>query len=86
MKLVFTIITLLLKYAFGIVNEGKSGMGTCSNVFCLPKDYDKLVAPFTESGILDIAFELEISQILAFDDIKCHFHQRSMSSFCSQRS
>ena len=61
---------LVVETAFGVENKGKAGNEACSNVFCLPKDYDKLAAPFTESGILDIAFELEISQILAFDDIR----------------
>jgi len=70
MKLLFTLIIIIVKNASGEENKGKTGNEACSNVFCLPKNYDKLAAPFTESGILDIAFELEISQILAFDDIR----------------
>jgi hypothetical protein len=70
MLLLMVIIMFVVKTASGEVNKGKESIETCANVFCLPKEYDKLVAPFTESGTLDIAFEFEISQILAFDDIK----------------
>ena len=61
----FVIITLQRLYiAQGITDEYEN----CSDVYCLPIGYDKLAAPFKESGTLDIDLELDISQILEFDD------------------
>ena len=42
----------------------------CSENYCLPTDYNKLVAPFKESGPMEISINFEILQILEIDDVR----------------
>lgn len=63
------ILLIITLQRFSAANEIGEDYENCSDVYCLPNDYNKLAAPFKESGTLDVQLELDISQILEFDDI-----------------
>ena len=70
----FTFVTLVLLgdlvCAIELLNVTQHSNLKCTQHICLPSDYNKLVAPFTESGNMEVSINFEIWQILEFDDLR----------------